>query len=283
MSNSVIIFTNLFTLKNKDVKENKYIDMYYIWLHNIIKYGKLKDNDTVLTFIDSVTFEYLKQSISFNTLSSIIKNFKVILYEQPENIKEGILQRYYVDKIFEVVKVNDAFYIHLDIDVLVIQDIRSLFKDEIQNNKTTLYLKTEEKLLGSNYYGELITEDEKEMLFNRGMLDMPGFSAGIYGWKGSSRIKEYFDFILDAANKNTKDLYTVEQPFFNAAIFQYFFKKLGVFNFVIWDDSNVGHNRFSNQVASTVTLLNFCGIPGDDSFHWHKIFIELLMSSIQPN
>lgn len=279
-NNSVIIYTNLFTLKGKDVKTNKYIDMYYIWLHNIIKYAQLKHNDCVITFIDRETYDIISKSFLFGTLASKLDNFKVFLYEQPSDIKTGILQRYNIKKMSEIVD-KEAYILHLDIDVLVISDIRNIFEVNFDNCKTTIYLKKEGIITDPQYYGIIMTPEDHMILNVNGLQNMPGFSAGIYGWKNSKDIMEYFEFILEMAKKETKELYTVEQPFFNAAVFNFLFKKTGIFNFVLLDNDLVGHNLFCTQVESKkTTLLNFCGIPGDDSFHWEKMFIELLLSSI---
>ena len=258
MLSSVIIYTNLFTLEGRDEKKNKYIDMYYIWLLYIIKYAQLKDCDQCITQIDSVTFAHIKTSLLFNMLSKRIPNFKVVEYNQPRNIKEGILQRYYMDDIVDSSN-SSSHFIHLDIDVLVINNIRHI--------------------LGSNYYGELATDEDKTLIMNK-CPNMPGFSAGIFAWKNSKDIGYFFKLILEKANETNKELYTVEQPFFNAAVFNYFFKNIGVFRFNILSPNIVGHNIFSVQTNSETVLLNFCGIPGDEEFHWNKILTQLILTAL---
>ena len=70
--NPIVIYTNLFTIKGRDIKINKYIDMYYIWLFNIIKYANLKSNDCCITFVDNDTFEHIKNSSILEFLRSKI-------------------------------------------------------------------------------------------------------------------------------------------------------------------------------------------------------------------
>lgn len=283
----IVLYTNLFTLKDKDVKLNRYIDMYYVWLFNIIKYAQLQQNDYCITFIDNITFNHIKNSYIFEWLTSNIYNFRVIIYDTPVNIKEGMLKKYEVDSIINTtdnITIYSPYYMYLDIDVLIIQDIRNIFIDNTDTtnntNKTTIYIQKEENMIGSDYYGELIKDDELELLNTNNLLHIPGFSAGLYAWKNSKDIRTYFNLILNMANSTTKELYTVEQPFFNAAIFNYLFKEIGIFNFIILKDTTVGLNKLSTQVSKNTTLLNFCGIPGDDSFHWDKILLELFMSSM---
>lgn len=280
MISPIILYTNLFTLDGCNEKTNKYIDMYYVWLLYIIKYAKLNDSDYCITLIDNVTFSYIKTNPIFTILSKKFTNFKIVVYNQPKNIKDGILQRYYINDILGCTKIEESsYFIHLDIDVLVINNIRNMLKNEINDNITTIYLKPEEHMLNNNYYGELASDTDKLIIMNK-CPNIPGFSAGIFAWKNSKNIREFFEFILEKAKETEKKLYTVEQPFFNAAIFNYFFKKTGVFRFHILSENMVGHNIFSINANSETVLLNFCGIPGDDLFHWNKILSQMIISSL---
>jgi len=278
MTSPVVIYTNLFTLEGRDEKKNKYIVMYYVWLLYIIKYAHLTESDQCITQIDSVTFAHIKTSLLFNMLSKRIPNFKVVEYNQPRNIKDGILQRYYMNGIVDSSNTL-SYFIHLDIDVLVINNIRNMFKNDLDNNGTTIYLRPEEHILGSNYYGELASDEDKALIMSK-CPNLPGFSAGIFGWKNSKDIDDFFKFILAKAKETDKELYTVEQPFFNAAVFNYFFKKIGIFRFNILSPNIVGHNIFSIQANSETILLNFCGIPGDEEFHLNKILTQLILTAL---
>ena len=143
MDRPIVLFTNLFTVENKQVNQNKYIDILYIWLNNIINYGKLKDTDYCVLFIDEITSKYISQKVLFNTLMSKIKNSYLIIYKQPKTIKEGIMKRYNIDELLDVTKEIEHLnpqYIHLDVDVLVVNDIRKLFKNKEVINKTIIDL-----------------------------------------------------------------------------------------------------------------------------------------------
>jgi hypothetical protein len=276
--NSVILYTNLFTLKGKSVSQNKYVEMYYIWLFYIIKYASLYRNDQVITLIDTETYKYIKDKNTFCILQSKISNFKVIEYEQPTTIKAGIIHRYYIEKIISNT-INESYYMYLDIDVLLINDIHKVFKKyNIKENKTTLFLQPEENILGSNYYGELASDEDKAKI-KQICPNLPGFSSGIYAWKNNSNIHNFFNMIIKKANENSKELYTVEQPFFNAAIFHYMFKEQGKIYFNIFDSKLVDTNQYAFNLHPDTVLLNFCGIPGDDNFHWDKMFTQLLINA----
>jgi hypothetical protein len=285
MSYPIVIYTNLFTLPNKSISINRYVDMYFVWLYNILKYAKLTPYDYCVTFIDEKTLEYIEKSQVYQLFKTQIPNFTSIPYRQPVDIKEGILQRYNITKLLEVtsqIAYLNPLYIHLDIDVLIVNDIRQLFNSENQSlNKTTIYIKTEgSSILDGCYYGELITEDEKRILKDKRLEHMPGFSAAIYGWRNSHNIHTFFDLILERASGNEKELYTVEQPFYNAAVFNYLFHETGVFNFSILDTKKIGHNTIGAHTSPDTVLINFCGIPGDDMFHWDKLLLQLFLQGL---
>jgi hypothetical protein len=276
---NIIIYTNLFTLKGKECSKNKYIDMYYIWLLYIIKYANLQENDICVTLVDNITYNYIKSNNLFLLLIGKIKNFNIIEYEQPDNIKQGMLERF---KIYNILNIHSKYYIYLDIDVIIIQNIRNIFsKSDINSNDKipTLFIKPEEHILGGNYYGELASEDDKNQIINM-CPNMPGFTSGIFIWTSdSTNITDFFNFIIKTANESNKELYTIDQPFFNAAIFNYLFKKVGLIRFNILNNV-VGHNIFTIQANSDTILLNFCGIPGDDKFHWDKILTQLCITAL---
>lgn len=289
MNNPIVLFTNLFTLENKCVNQNKYIEIYHIWLNNIIKYGKLQDKDYCISFIDEVSYKYISERIIFRKLVSMIRNCHFIIYKQPKTIKEGIMKRYEIEHILKITENINSLnpnYLYLDVDVIVVNDISKLFQNETHPNKTTIYLKadTNWEFLNGMFYGELATNEDKEILKSRN-IKLPGFSAGIFGWNNSYEVKQYFDFIRNKALVTSKVLYTVEQPFFNAAVFNYFFKDVGKFNFNILDNNkikiNVLFDKFTlSNEYNKVVLIDFCGEPGDDSLHWGKIFSQLLLQDL---
>lgn len=283
MASSVVVYTNLFTLTDRDVKVNKYIDMYYIWLFNIFRYGRLSKDDYCITFIDETTLQHIKNNQILQWLSRHLSNFILLPYRQPVTIKEGILKRYDIDPILELTKhADNPTYLYLDIDVLAMNDLHPLLTQNVPEkvNKTTLYLRTEGVITSGLYYGELITPEEVQFLETKNMQQMPGFSAGIYGWNNNTSAKRFFKYITELAAKTDKELYTVEQPFFNAAVFNYFFKEPGVFNIALFDKTRVVDNQMIQPNTSEIILVNFCGIPGDDQFHWDKLLHQLFIQAL---
>jgi hypothetical protein len=161
-------------------------------------------------------------------------------------------------------------------------DLHHLFYQHTPSvqNKATIYLRPEGVITSGLYYGELITQEEERLLGTKNMQQMPGFSSGIYGWTNSACAKQFFRFIMELAAKAYKDFYTVDQPFFNAAVFNYFFRDAGIFNIALLDQSKVIDNRMMQPQTTEIILVNLCGIPGDDQFHWDKLLHQLFIQAL---
>jgi lipopolysaccharide biosynthesis glycosyltransferase len=192
-----------------------------------------------------------------------------------------MMKRYNIDDILKITSImqNIPVYLYLDVDVLFINNIRKLFKDSVNTTKTTIYLRPEVQFdfLNGMFYGELATDDDKELFLTKN-VKLPGFSSGIFGWTNSEKIKDFFDFVKNKALTNDKEYYTVDQPFFNATLFNYFFKETGKLNFIPLDSEKIIDNRYVNN-NEKIVLINYCGVPGDDSFHWDKMLLHLLIDS----
>jgi Glycosyl transferase family 8 len=287
MSHPVVIYTNLFTVYGRDTKINRYIDMYYIWLFNIIKYGNLQSDDYVITFMDEETLKVMEQSGILNVLYKRLPHFYILKYKQPQDIKEGMLKRYEINSILELTgNQEESMYLYLDIDVMIVNDIRKLtlsqntYLNSYNKSKTTIYLRGEENILGGNYVGDIIGEDDRKMI-QANYSNLPGFTSGIFCWHKNQNIKEFFNKILEYAAQNTKELYTIDQPFFNLVVWNNLKNyDNNSFNLILLDNNVVGHNTIGGHYNSKFVLLNFCGIPGDYNFHWNKQFLQLLVENL---
>lgn len=294
MDSHYVLYTNLFTIKDNDASKNKFIDIYFIWLSNIIAYAKLTKNDYCVTFMDEKTYEYIHANqailIMFRTLYfNILKttNFMIIPYSQPTSIKMGMLQRYMIDGLLDYTKSIaelHPIYIYLDLDVLIMSDIRTskfstVFQDDDKKEKTKLFLNKEMQMIGPNYYGQLMTEDEKNVLIaNR----VDGFTSGTFGWQNNKSIVMFMHHILSRAFSTEKLFYTVDQPFFNSAIVHYIFREPNNIVMIIMDESKIVSNKIGCHLDSNCLFANFCGEPGNDSFHWNKILHQFISQLIEP-
>lgn len=284
-----ILYTNIYTLLDSEPKYNKYIDMYFLWLANIIKYGNIQKTDVFVTYMDEETYKYLNVSKTekntlFQTLKKQIDKFVIIKYPVPSNHKEGMLRKYAVDMMLECTKPiheQHPVYMYLDVDVLVVNDIRKLTL-QIENvttfapDKTTLFLRNESNpITHPNYFGDLMTDADRQLLKDSKM-QLPGFSAGIFGWQNNIAIKDFLNLILTLAFKSDNTFYTIEQPFFNAALFHYMFYDTTKFVFFVVSRTQIAQNVIGAHLSPTNVLVNYCGEPGDQSFHWDKLYHQLL-------
>jgi hypothetical protein len=280
-----VIYTNVYTLEGKDPSTNKYVDMYLLWLANIYKYANFQKDDLCVTFIDEETYRCLNVTVSekYNTFQSIKGKLKIafIKYPVPKTHKQGMLQKYSVNTMLEYTEDKHAaenpVYMYLDVDVLIVNDIRKLdVSHKTSPDKTSLFLSTEFSTIDHpNYYGALITDEEKEFLKSNN-INLPGFSAGVFGWQNNKHIRELFEYVLYRAHESKQDFYTIEQPFFHAGLFQYMFRDIKKFLFKIMNPDEIGHNTIGAHKSSVMVLSNYCGEPANESVHWAKMYHQLL-------
>lgn len=278
-----VLYSNIYTLKDRDAKTNKYIDMYLLWLTNIIKYANLQKTDMCFTYMDEETYMVIQKNDLFRFLQTQIRNFTIIKYPQPSTHKEGMLRKYIVDPILHHTRDQNPIYMYLDIDVLIVKDIRTMKMEFNENPQLTkLFLYSEMNTIEhGNYYGHLMTDKDKELLRSTNK-QLPGFSAGIFAWQNNIHICEFFNTVLELAFKHHGDLYTIEQPFFNAAIFKYIMEvhqEKIVFDRM--DNNSIGYNEIGAHLGSFV-LVNFCGEPGDQTLHWNKMYCQLILQLLRP-
>jgi hypothetical protein len=277
MEQNLVIYTNLFTLQGRNVEDNRYIDMFYIWLHRVIKKGYLGSKDGIILLVDKVTLEFMKKSNLFNfLLSKLTCNFYFFTYEQPKSLKEGFLERFNYNKIISKFNSNTLF-LQVDIDVLVNDNLRNLFSLNVPPN--SIYLNAEANLLESNYYGLLASDDDKKLLQEKNMLNVPGFTAGTFAFRPGKKVEDFFNYIISLFEGDSS-FYTVDQPFFNKAVFKYLYKDEDPgLQFYPIDERLIAVNVYSCDISGkpNPVLLNFCGEPGKEFFHWDKIFTELFV------
>jgi hypothetical protein len=282
-----VLYTNVYTLEGSEPKTNKYIDMYLLWLTNIIKYGKIQKNDVCVTYMDEETYKHLNGNITekysiFQTLKKQLDTFVIIKYPAPSNHKDGMLRKYAVDMMLDYTKPIhnlNPIYMYLDVDVLVVKDIRQLTVELDKSsaaNKTTIFLRSESNLIvHPDYFGDLMTDKDKQLVKDNN-ITLPGFSAGIFGWQNNINIKHFLNHVLTIALNSNAKLYTIEQPFFNAALFHYMFYDTEKFNFLVMNRTQIVQNAIGAHLVSTAVLVNYCGEPADPEVHWNKLYAQLL-------
>ena len=63
---SICLACVVYTLKDKEPKDNLYLEIFYLWLTMLIKNGGLDKRDILYIHMDSRTIEYLQTSQSLS-------------------------------------------------------------------------------------------------------------------------------------------------------------------------------------------------------------------------
>jgi hypothetical protein len=250
---SLCLDCNLFTIKGKSPKENKYVKIFIMWLSTVLKYGGLSEADLLHLKIDLDTFEYLKSNQTFDELIDIIScSFDISLYIPPTTIHDGMAMRY--------TKVNytQDVYMYCDIDILIIKPLRSLY-DLLPIN--TLSVHAEGQLSDDNY-GKAFTEEERSTLPSI----LPGFSSGKFIIHGKELYSQFVDMIMILYKVNHTTYFTIDQPLFNRAIYL-LIKDPNQLKMIPPTFISSNGQYFTTECI----LLDAMGMPGDGDMHFDKI------------
>jgi hypothetical protein len=200
--NSICLACLLYTLKDKEVKENLYIDIFYLWLAKVIQSGDLRSNDLLQITVDSRTVEYFNSNSSALPvlLEKIQCPYEIIEVDPPSTSLEGMMNKY------NFTEYTQDVYIYCDIDIIISNSFHTLLP--LLKNNTAYFCK--EGSFSHDNYGES---------FNHGVSDdLPGLSAGKFIITDKLIRDSLFNIIRQACNYSTT-FYTVEQPYFNYAIY----------------------------------------------------------------
>ena len=263
MTKSLCLDCIIYTINNKNVKDNKYINIFKIWLSLAIKNSGLGENDLIHIKIDSDTYDYIKKDLAFCILMNNTNNItiKMLICNPPNNHIKGMMMKY--------IKFNytQDVYMYCDIDILILNPLNKLYENILNN---TICLSIDGQLSSSLYSGAF-TEEELS-IYNQ---TLPGFSAGKWIIYGNDLYAELLNKICSLQNNDTNEYYSVEQPFFNKAIYT-----MNTFNISILDSKKISVNGYNYN--KDCILLDLFGIPGDGDFHWDKIinFYILIYSNL---
>lgn len=267
----MILYTLAFTVVGREPKDNKYLQMLWIWLRFLCKYGRLAAEDKVYILIDKASKEYLE---TYTPYISLDISYSFLEIPQPATVEGGILERFQPWLYFSIGDEDTVSYI--DVDMFVLDDIhwiQALCKPD------TFYAYPEELIVGGNYLGEILTQRDMAFLdaHPRVRLVHPGFSGTFYFFKGLF-VKDAFQAIIEMTRANTKKLYANEQPFFNRVLFDalYYTHEFGV---SILNKNLIEYNCIVADCKPGTKLLNFCGEPGNQELHWAKLFMAFLADS----
>ena len=241
------IFTVLFTLQGKSVADNKYIKMAVIMIKSLFMTGTWNlFTDQLFVMADRETWD------AFTREWDGLIQFTHICIPRPATLLEGIARRYQFFKLDN----EDVETMYLDVDFVCRK------KFSVRLPPDTIAVLPEGGSEDPNYCGE----------GGWAKLDHPGLSAGFWVCRPGDTIRALMDEIVAWVIREPQKFYTVEQPYFNAAITKKTPKVYIPPEFVSFN----GHGDLASAY-----FINFAGEPGDADFHYSKMSqIEALLARV---
>jgi len=262
----MIVYTLLFTLVGKSPAENRYVDMFYIWLSFLLKNGGLTTDDRIHVLVDQATIDYFNEDGIFsNLLEAVHCPINFILINQPNNLSEGITSRYTTTYI-------DTTALFLDLDILVLNPIRLQIPDLEPDE---LAIIPEGRMSYGLYCGDLLPAELTEGIC--------GFTAGCFAFRPGTRIEEFFGIVSkECLESVAAPKYTIDQPFFNKWICLILKKEVLPLKIRILDNSIMDNNSYTLPSGVSATFMNYAGDPGVDKSHFKKLLAMISISHIRP-
>lgn len=254
---SVFLNCVLFTLDGREVKENQYVRIFYIWLSKLIQNGGLTKDDMLMISIDKKTFDYI--STSATSLNSIFCKLlcphTFMIFPSPVTMMEGMQMRY------EPHKYEQDAYMYCDIDVIVRKPL-STFLEKTMPDK--MYVVVEGDLRDANYGADMegieFTSDKN-----------PGYTSGIWVITGQSICREFL-IRLHNHYKVYAKYYALDQPFFNRAVYD--MSHRNIIRDVLTEHTSFNGHNYNKDAC---VLFNCAGDVGDGLKHHEKIQDVLIM------
>ena len=202
MTKTIALNCLVYTLKNKEVKDNLYIGIFHIWLGKVIQSGGLTSNDILKISMDKRTCEYYNNVNS--PLPILLEKlqcpYEFILFDPPSSSLEGMMNKYiFIDYTQDV-------WIYSDIDILISNPFSIMIE---QTKENTAYFCREDWFSDDNHGDGYNMDVDK---------NLPGFSAGKFVICGKLLRDSFFNIIRNSCDYSRVS-YTVEQPVFNYAIY----------------------------------------------------------------
>lgn len=239
----MLYYSMCFSLPGKS-KNNQYLYCLALLYKTLKGSGTIRAGDDFVVMTDAETIEV------FKTFTCMRGAKFVVVEEQPKTVREMMTYKY---KFATLAKLPDGVSVtYLDADMLAVRPLRLQLPDD------SLAVFPEGKPEDTNYCGD------------RPLSNPCGFTAGFFAYRLGPNVRRMFSSILEEMGKEDKGFYTLDQPYFNHAISALKVAPDGTLtgDAICLPADFVSFNGHNNPGA---TLLNFCGEPGDDAFHYVKM------------
>lgn len=247
----------VYTLKDKAVEDNLYLNIFYMWLAKVTQSGGLTKDDWIQIRIDKRTAEYFNEADTVLPLllERLPCSYSILTFDPPASSLEGMMNKYVFTEYTQDV------YIYCDIDILISNPFHTMLS---QTEKYNIYLCSEGTLEDPNYSAG----------FPEGVdVTLPGFSAGKFMIRGKLLHQILFNTINNICDYSSK-FYTVEQPFFNRAVYILFDAGQPINNTLL--TSYVSFNGDEYDKGKTV-FNDLAGQAGDGLVHMKKVMDNMCL------
>lgn len=252
---SICLSCLLYTLKDKEVKDNLYIDVFFQWLAMVVKNAGLTEHDVIHINMDMRTIEYLENEVSIGAtlLKKLNCDYNIYAFEPPQTSLEGMMNKYTFNEY------TQDIYIYTDIDMFILKPLRNMVSE--LNIDTYYFLKGES--LDKKFYSEGFPSD---FIPPDILTTLPGFNASLFIVTSILLRDNFFSRINELCDYSSEYL-CVEQPYFNRAIYEIPRKELHV-NI---DLLSIYAEFSAFDVNSKVIFLDFCGETSNGLSHFIKM------------
>jgi lipopolysaccharide biosynthesis glycosyltransferase len=226
--------------------QTQFLDMLYLLLESIQKYGKLDDNTHILIYTSTLFMNMIKSHSLYNN------NIKFEVNDTMNTIEKACRARLDLFKL-DLIKNYDKV-LYLDTDILIKGDLNIVFNI---CEEDLLYV-LEEGAIDSttDFWGySLFTNAERN-----NYSDKSAFTSGIMLFKNCSKIRALFEQINECINTLKRAFVCHDQPYivYNAFKYHIYNNKI-LKDYVVNNDHNINSDKI---------IHHFPGGPG--SYH-HKL------------
>jgi hypothetical protein len=255
--NSICLSCILYTCENAQVAENQYIQVFVMWLTQIVKINALKSNDILHITIDQPTYDYMQSHYtSFKSLMNKI-NHIIFIASSPKTNLEGWMWKFIPHDYSQDV------YLYLDIDIFILKPLIQLVQHMKANQ---IYACSEGSMTNSNY-NAAFPESVREQF----TMKEPGYSVGKFAIT-SRKMRDLFFKEINRICDNTVNYYCPEQAFYNVVI--YSMRNTLILNTIVLCAPYISLNGYLYRKDKTV-LFDCAGEPGNGLKHIEK-YIDVL-------
>ena len=255
--NSICLSCILYTRENVSVKENQYIQVFIMWLTQIVKINALDATDILHITVDKPTFEYmLSNYTSFKSLLNKI-NHVIFIEPSPKTNLEGWMWKF-IPRDY-----SQDVYLYLDIDIFILKSLQQLVQPMKPNQ---IYACREGNMTNANYNAAF-----PESVLTQFTIKDPGYSVGKFAIT-SIRIRDIFFKEINKICDNNVTYYCPEQAFYNVII--YGMRNTSILNTDILCAPYISFNGYFYKKDKTI-LFDCAGEPGNGLKHIEK-YIDVL-------